>query len=95
MNLTNDRDARSLISQTIIATQHNAQRCGFESHPSPFFFFFNFECRELLQKNILKIDIRDGTRTRNLRLRRPTPYPLGHADTLLYRAEGGIEPLSC
>ena len=31
---------------------------------------------------VSKKSIRGGTRTRNLRLRRPTPYPLGHADTV-------------
>ena len=39
-----------------------------------------------IHKNVL-----DGTRTRNLRLRKPTPYPFGHKDKN-YTTPAGFEP---
>ena len=46
------------------------------------FVKIQFCCKldEMVQKEESSV-IRDGTRTHNLRCRRPTPYPLGHTDS--------------
>ena len=51
---------------------------------SDFFSYFRVILLKLVFR--LKVYTLGGTRTPNLRFRRPTPYPLGHAGTVVQRS---------